>query len=202
MSSRLTSVPLWLLRTRLWGPTVTEAPARLPSVPSTCLWDPDVTWAQDFSPRFNQYPSLGPGCYVSSRLPSVPPLFLLPWLHVAISEDLENIADNSFPMERYGGICLLLAANPCIGSCYIWFLWSINMIALIFPMEWSKFFCLIRFAFSFPYSTKRFLKEWLQINWMSDLFGITNFNCFFFHRLFAQNQIIPVFHETNKHHHQ
>lgn len=198
MSSRLTSVPLCLLRTRLWGPTVTKAPARLPSVPSTCLWDPDVTWAQDFSPRFNQYPSLGPGCYVSSRLPSVPPSFPAPLTSRSDKRGFRNTPRWS----AMGGICLLLTANPCIGSCYIWFLWSINMIALIFPMEWSKFFCLIRFAFSFPYSTKRFLKEWLQINWMSDLFGITNFNCFFFHRLFAQNQIIPVFHETNKHHHQ
>lgn len=32
-----------------------------------------------------------------------------------------NIADNGFPMELYGGICLLLTANPCIDSCYIWF---------------------------------------------------------------------------------
>lgn len=36
---------------------------------------------------------------------------------------------------------------------------------------------------------------------MSDLFGITKFNCFFFFTDFLlQNQIITVFHETNKHH--
>lgn len=69
------------------------------------------------------------------QTPICPPSFPAPLTSRSDKRGFRNIADNSFPMERYGGICLLLAANPCIGSCYIWFLWSINMIALIFPME-------------------------------------------------------------------
>lgn len=69
----------------------------------------------------NPVPVCGTRMLRELNAPICSPSFPAPLTSRSDKRGFKNIADNGFPMELYGGICLLLTANPCIDSCYIWF---------------------------------------------------------------------------------